>query len=252
LSKIITVANQKGGVGKTTVSMSLIGSLHQRGFRVLGVDLDPQGSLGFSAGLDIENTQTVYEVLKGETPIEDAIRHADMGDFLLSNILLSTAERELNGRDREFLLRKQLERVADDYDRVIIDTPPGLSILTTNAYGAADGLIIPSRTDILGVLAVSQIRETVKSVHASLNPRLKVYGILLNFYNARLTLSREVCELMEQLAKEMNTRVFQAKLRNSVAISEAPAHGESIDTYYRASNASQDFEAFVEELIKIM
>jgi len=232
--------------------MSLISSLHRRGFRVLGVDLDPQGSLGFSAGLDIENAQTVYDVLKGEVRIEDAILRADMGDFLLSNILLSTAERELNGKDREFLLRNELEKVADRYDRIVIDTPPGLSILTTNAYGAADGLVIPSRADILGVLAVSQIRETIKSVHSSLNPHLKVYGILLNFYNPRLTLSREVCELMDQLAMEMDTRVFEAKLRNSVGISEAPAHGESIDTYYRASAASRDFEGFVEELLKIM
>lgn len=252
MSKIITVANQKGGVGKTTVSMSLISSLHERGFRVLGVDMDPQGSMGFSAGLDIENSQTLYEVLKGETPIEDAIVHGDAGDFLLSNILLSTAERELNGRDREYLLRNELARVSDRYDRIVIDTPPGLSILTTNAYGAADGLVIPSRADILGVLAVSQIRETIKSVQSSLNPRLKVYGILLNFYNRRLTLSREVCEMMDQLAQEMDTRVFASKIRNSVGISEAPAHGESIHVYARAAAAAQDFEAFVDELLKVM
>ncbi len=252
MSKIITVANQKGGVGKTTVTTSLIGSLHQRGYRVLGVDLDPQGSLGFSAGLDIENAPTVYEVLKGDVPVQEAIVSADMGDFLLSNILLSTAERELNGRDREYLLRNELEQVSANYDFIIIDTPPGLSILTTNAYGAADGLIIPSRADILGVLAVSQIRETVKSVRASLNPNLKVLGILLNFFNRRLNLGREVSELMEQLAKEMDSRVFQSKIRTSVGVAEAPAHAESVATYSRAANARADFEAFTDELLKVL
>jgi len=222
------------------------------GYRVLGVDMDPQGSLGFSAGLDIENAQTVYEVLKGEVPIQDAIVHAGMGDFLLSNILLSAAEREFNDRNREYLLRGQLEKVAGVYDYIIIDTPPGLSILTTNAYGAADGLIIPSRADILGVLAVSQIRETVKSVHSSLNPDLQVLGILLNFYNHRQTLCREVNDMMQQLADEMGTTLFHTKIRNSVGVAEAPAHAQSIYSYPRATGASVDFRDFIDELLRIL
>lgn len=252
MSHTITIANQKGGVGKTTVSMSLISSLHRRGYRVLGVDLDPQGSLGFSAGLDIENNHTVYDVLRGDVPIEQAIVQADMGDFLLSNILLSTAEREFDGRDREYLLKGALSKVSQDYDFIVVDTPPGLSVLTTNAYAASNWVVIPTKPNILEVLAVSQIRDTIKEVQASLNPSLRVLGILINLYDKRLNLGKEVTELMESLAREMDTRVFQSKIRTAVGVAEAPAHGESILNYTRASSAGEDFSAFTEELLRVL
>jgi len=251
LGKIITVANQKGGVGKTTITLSLIGALNERGFRCLGVDMDPQGSLGFSAGLDIENNHTISEVLKGDIPVTDAILQSDEGDFLLSNILLSSLSEEVSGRrGREFLLKNALGQVAGDYDYIIIDTPPGLSILTTNAYAAADGLIIPTKANILEVLAVSQIRETVREVQASLNPNLKVLGILINMYDRRLNLSQEVGDLMSALAAEMHTRLFKSRIRVSVTVAEAPAHGESIMTYTRSMSVAQDFRIFTTELLK--
>lgn len=253
MSQIITVANQKGGIGKSTVSISLIGALYHRNFRVLGVDLDPQGSLGFSAGLDIENNHTIYDVMKGTVPIQDAIVHADgIGDFLLSNILLSTIGEELRVNDRKFVLRNELAKVSGQYDFIIIDTPPGLSFLTTNAYCASTGLIIPTKANILEVLAVSQIRETIRELHGSLNPSLKVLGIVINFYDSRLNLGKEVTELMESLAKEMDTRVFKTRIRNSVAIAEAPAHAESVITYSRAAGAKYDFEALTDEILKAL
>ena len=122
MKKIIAITNQKGGVGKTTTALSLIGALHLRKYKVLGVDLDPQGSLGFSAGLDIENCDTIYDVLKGRKAIDEVIVDTDIGDFLPSNILLSTAELEFNMPAREFLLRDQLVKIVDDYDFIIIDT----------------------------------------------------------------------------------------------------------------------------------
>ncbi len=252
MSKILTISNQKGGVGKTTVTLSLMGALSERGFSALGVDLDPQGSLGFSAGLDIENNQTVHEVLKGEIPIRDAIVPSSVGDFLLSNILLSSLGEEVTGHGREYLLKDSLAEVADDYDFIVIDTPPGLSILTTNAYAAADGLIIPTRPNILEVLAVSQIRETVREVQGSLNPGLRVLGILINMYERRLNLGKEVTDLMDQLAREMDTRVFKTRIRTAVAVAEAPAHGESVMTYPRALSVAQDFRKFTTELLKTL
>ena len=121
MEKFITVTNQKGGVGKTTTSLSLISALHMRGRRVLGVDLDPQGSLGFSAGLDIENSTTVYEVFKGSAPVEQAIVATDLGDILPSNILLSTAELEFNSPGREYMLKNELQKIAHLYDHIIIE-----------------------------------------------------------------------------------------------------------------------------------
>jgi len=252
LSKIIAIANQKGGVGKTTIALSLIGALGERGFRTLGVDLDPQGSLGFSAGLDIENNHTVSEVLKGDIPIRQAIVQSEVGDFLLSNILLSSLSEEVTGRGREFLLKNALAQVSADYDYIVLDTPPALSLLTTNAYAAADGIIIPTKANILEVLAVSQIRETIREVQDSLNPGLRVLGILINMYDRRTTLGREVSELMESLASEMGTKVFRTRIRASVSVAEAPAHGESIMTYTRSLGVAQDFRIFTTELLKIL
>jgi len=231
--------------------MSLIGALHHRNFRVLGVDMDPQGSLGFSAGLDIENNYTIYDVMKGAVPIQDAIVHSDdAGDFLISNILLSSVNEELRGNDRMYLLRNELAKISGQYDFIIIDTPPGLSVLTTNAYCAANGLIIPTRANILEVLAVSQIRDTIREIHQSLNPNLKVLGILINFYDKRLTLGKEVTDLMETLAREMNTKVFKTRIRSTVSIAEAPAHAESIITYARAGSARRDFLALTDEVLQ--
>ncbi len=252
MGTIITVANQKGGVGKTTVTMSLVSSLSRRGFRALGVDMDPQGSLGFSAGLDIENNHTIYEVLKGDLSVRDAVVHSEWGDFLLSNILLSSLGEEMNGTGRVYLLRDALQDVRDDYDFIIIDTPPGLSILTTNAYGASDGLIIPTKPNILEVLAVSQIRETVKEIHQTVNPDLKVLGILINFYDRRLNLGREVSDLMDTLAREMDTKVFRSKIRSTVGVAEAPAHSQSIFYYNRAVSAKVSFQSFTDELLRTL
>ena len=143
MSATIAITNQKGGVGKTTTAAALLCAFHQQGKRVLGVDLDPQGSLGFSLGLDIERCATIYDALKGQTPIEDVVVQTENGDVLPSNILLSAAELEFNRPGREFLLKNQLSKIADRYDYIIIDTPPALNVLTVNAYVCADALIIP-------------------------------------------------------------------------------------------------------------
>ena len=250
MKKIIAITNQKGGVGKTTTALSLLGALQQRGFRTLGVDLDPQGSLGFSTGLDIENAITIYDVIKGKHSIQEAIVKTDgLGDMLPSNILLSTAELEFNVPGREFLLRSHLEQIQDSYDYIIIDTPPALNVLTVNAYVAAEGLIIPMAPEILSLLGISQIRETVDTVRRYYNPNLEVLGILLNRYSLRLVLNREVEEMTRSIAKKLNTKVFHAKIRSSVAVAESPAHGESVMTYAPRSKPAMDFNALLNELM---
>lgn len=252
MGKIITIANQKGGVGKTTVSMALVSSLTRRGFRALGVDMDPQGSLGFHAGLDIDSDHTIYNVLKGEVPIRDTIAHSEWGDFILSNILLSSLSEEVHGSGRERLLSNAVGEIRDEYDFIVIDTPPGLNVLTTNAYLAANFLIIPTKPNILEVLAVAQLRDAVKEIQNTVNPDLKVLGILINFYNRRLNLGRDVMELMDSLAREMDAKVFKAKIYDSVGVAEAPAHAESIFTYKRAVDAKVSFNSFTNEFLQLI
>ena len=244
----ITVTNQKGGVGKTTTAAALLSCLSRRGARVLGVDLDPQGSLGFSMGLDIEHCATVYDVFRGALEPSAAIVKADVCDLIPSNILLSAAELEFNRPGREFLLRTALSKVQDAYDFIIIDTPPALNILTVNAYVATDSLIIPMAPEVLSLLGVSQIKETIDSVREYYNSRLRVMGILLTRFNPRLNLNREMLELSQQMAEQLDTRVFQTKIRNSVLVAAAPAHGISIVDYSPHSKPSQDYECLCDEL----
>ncbi len=246
---ITTITNQKGGVGKTTTAAALLSCLSQRGARVLGVDLDPQGSLGFSMGLDIEHCATIYDVFRGVAEPADVIRSTDVCDVLPSNILLSAAEMEFNKPGREFLLKAALSKVADNYDYILIDTPPALNILTVNAYVASDSLIIPMAPEVLSLLGVSQIKETIESVRSYYNSRLQVLGILLNRYNGRLNLSREMLELAQEIARQLNTRVFDSKIRSSVSVAEAPAHGQSINDYAPRSKPALDFAALCEEIV---
>jgi len=246
LTKIITVTNQKGGVGKTTTASALVSGLHERGARVLGIDLDPQGNLGFTLGLDIGQVNTVYDVLKGTLPIEQAIYRTEYGDILPSDIMLSTAEMEFNAPRREFMLENHLRAVRDNYDFIIIDTPPALNILTINAYVCSDALIVPMEAEILSLVGVTQLQETIQTVRSTFNPNLKVLGILLNKFTPRFILSREVLDLADEVARQLGTRVFRAKVRRSVHVATAPAHGQSVITYAPDCKPSLDFQRIID------
>ncbi|MEG0689251.1 MAG: ParA family protein [Hungatella sp.] len=248
MATIIALTNQKGGVGKTTTACALADGLAAKGKKVLGIDLDPQGNMGFSLGLDIENCHTLYDVFKKVVPARQAIQHTDCCDMISSDIMLSSVELEFNGAGREFLLRNAIADVAADYDYIVIDTPPSLNILTVNAYVVANHLIIPMSPEILSLLGVAQIKETVDNVRASFNPNLNVLGILLTKYNRRTLLAQEVSEMADNIAKQLNTVVFQRKIRTSVAAAEAPAHGESILTYAPKSNPAFDYSGLISEI----
>ncbi|MEF9941585.1 MAG: ParA family protein [Lachnospiraceae bacterium] len=248
MATIIGLTNQKGGVGKTTTSSTLAAGLSLHKNKVLGVDLDPQGNLGFSLGLDIENGNTIYEVLKGDIPIQDAIQKTKYCDVITSNILLSGAELEFSGAGRESLLKKALDPISINYDYIIIDTPPALNILTVNSYTAANHLIIPMVPEILSLLGVSQLKETIDSVRSTFNPDLNVLGILLTKFNGRTILAQEVKEMAENIAKQIGTVVFSTQIRTSVSVAEAPAHGESIFEYSPLCNPTKDYRRFVTEV----
>ena len=245
---IIAVTNQKGGVGKTTTCSALVSGLHLDGHKVLGIDLDPQGNLGFSLGIDIEQSLTIYDLLKGEAEPDDVIRKTKFGDILPSNILLSSAELEFNRSAREFMLRSAIEPVLDQYDYIIIDTPPTLNILTVNAYVTADSLIIPMIPEVLSLLGISQLKDTIEVVQRFFNPRLRVLGILLTKYNKQLNLVKEVEELTGAIAEQLGTSILNVKIRNNVAVAEAPAHGQSVLTYAPKSSAASDYNALIKEI----
>lgn len=245
---VITVTNQKGGVGKTTTAAALVCGLRQRGARVLGIDLDPQGNLGFTLGTDIDSKNTVFDVLKGTCPIESAIVSTEYGDILPSDIMLSAAEVEFTAPRREFMLDQHLSSIRSKYDFVIIDTPPALNILTVNAYVASDRLIVPMEAEVLSLVGVTQLQETIETVRASFNPDLKVLGILLNKYNSRLTLSREILDLAEEVAHALDSQVFETKIHRGVGVAMAPAHGQSVLTYQPKSKPALDFQAIIDQV----
>ena len=254
MKKVIAITNQKGGVGKTTTALSLLGALREKSkkYRLLGIDLDPQGSLAYSAGVDdLEHRSTFYDVLRGDVSMEEAIVETEMGDILPANIDLSMIEREFNETGRECLLRDKLRAVADNYDYIIIDTPPALNTLTLNAYVAAQGLIIPMVPEILSILGIAQIRDTIREVRERHNPDLEILGILLNRCNMRLLLNREVAEMSQDIARSLGTRVFKTQIHTSVSVAESPAHGESVITHAPSSKPARDFKALLNELMRL-
>ena len=220
------------------------------GYKVLAVDLDPQGNLSFSLGVEVEDNYTIYDVLKDNCDIEDAVIHGEHCDVVPSNILLSGLELEMTGVGREYVLREQLNYIKKNYDYIVLDTPPALSVLTINAYTAADELIIPMLCEILSLQGIAQLKQTIFAVKRYYNKSLCVRGILLNKYNGRYTLTKEVEDLAQMIAQQLDTTIFNTKISASIAIAEAPAHGESIITYSPRSKGAQEFKAFIKELIK--
>lgn len=248
MSIIITVSNQKGGVGKTTTSAALASGIAMTDRKVLGIDLDPQGNLGFCLGGGTESRYTVLDVLNGSVPVQEALVESDTCDLLVSDISLSSNGFENIPGRREYILKNAIAPVIDQYDYAIIDTPPALNLLTVNAYAASDHLIIPMASDILSLVGLAQLKETIESVRSTLNPDLNVLGILLNRFSWRTHLSRDVLDMANQLADQIDSKVFNTKIRSGVAIAEAPAHGESIFTYNLRSGAVLDYLEFIREI----
>ena len=185
---------------------------------------------------------------RGSCPIEKAIASTEYGDVLPSDIMLSAAEVEFTMPRREFILDQQLAAVRSQYDFIIIDTPPALNVLTVNAYVASDGLIVPMEAEVLSLVGITQLQETIETVRDSFNPHLKVLGILLNKFNPRLTLSREILDLAEEVASQLGTQVFESKIRRGVGVAMAPAHGQSVLTFQAKSKPAQDLQAMVAQV----
>lgn len=243
------VINQKGGVGKSTTAHALGCSLHRRGFRVLFVDLDSQGNLSFSLRANGQGPSAM-EVLAGDVQVQDAILQTEAGDLLPAGLGLALAEQQLSGVGSEFRLKETLELVENDYDYIVIDTPPALGTLTVNALAACSRAIIPVQADIYSFQGVSQLYKTLSAVKRYCNPSLQVAGILLTRYSPRAILSRDVADMLARTAKQIDTRLFKATIREAVSIKEAQANQVDVYTYSPKSKVSLDYEAFVDELLE--
>ncbi len=249
MAKTICITNQKGGVGKTTTTYALGLGLRKKGYKVLIVDLDPQGNLSFSVGAETEESITIYEVLKGEYNAEEAIQHTPIIDIIPSNIVLSGVDLEFTHTGREFLLREALSNVQNIYDYIIVDTPPSLNILTVNAFALSNKIIIPMIADIFSLQGIAQLYETIDRVKRYCNPSINIEGILLTRYNKRIILSSEIKGTAEMIAKELNTTVFNTHIRSSISIQEAQTKQENLYEYAQRNSAVMDYMQFVEELL---
>ncbi len=250
MTKVISVSNQKGGVGKTTTTGAVAAGFKLKGYKILCVDLDPQSNLSFSSGAETEDCPTIYEILKGEAKTSFSIQKMPSFDIISSNILLSGIELEFTQTGREYLLKEALNTVKDKYDYIFIDTPPALSILTVNAFTASDYIIIPMLADIFSLQGIAQLSETIDRVRKYCNPNVKVEGIVLTKYNKRTVLSREIKGTAELIAEQLNTSIFNSTIRSSVAIMEAQTNQQDIFSYAPKNAAAQDYSELVEELIE--
>lgn len=250
MCKIISVITQKGGVGKTTTVNALAAALRKNGFRVLTVDMDPQSNLSFSTGADTENSPTVYQALRGDIATHYTIQRCPVADVIPSNILLSSIELEFTGINREFLLRNALRDIEILYDYILIDSPPGLGILTVNALAACEYVILPMLPDVFSLQGVSLISETIEHIRRSCNKNIKVAGILVNRYSSRSKLHREVYGTAQMIARDLGIPVFKSIIRHCNAISEAQSLQCDIMDYAKRSSAAKDFLSLADELVE--
>lgn len=250
MCKVLSISNQKGGVGKTTTTGALSAALTKKGYRVLAIDLDPQGNLTFSIKGDSELSASIYDVLKGEVRPQHAIQRLECCDLIASSILLSGTELDFTETGREFLLRDAIEPLKVYYDFIIIDTPPNLGILTINAFSASDYIVVPVLSDIFSLQGLAQLHESVSHIKNYCNAKLAFAGILLTRFNDRTVLGREILGTARMIAKSLDIPLFETKIRTSVTVSEAQSAQVSLLKYSRNSPVAKDYMAFADELIE--
>ena len=251
MAKIFCVANQKGGVGKTTTAVNLAASLAALDQRVLLIDLDPQGNATMGSGIDKAACEhTIYEVLVDGVTLRDARKRPEAVDYdvLPANRELAGAEVELVGvENREHVLRGALAEVIEDYDFVLIDCPPALSLLTLNGLSSADGLINPMQCEYFALEGLSDLVNTIKQVHANLNRDLKVIGLLRVMFDPRITLQQQVSD---QLKEHFGGKVFDAVIPRNVRLAEAPSYGLPGVVFDKSSRGAQAYIQFGTEMME--
>lgn len=248
MGKIIAVVNQKGGVGKTTTVVNLAAALVEKKYKILIVDIDPQGNATSGFGV-LKSQKTVYDILVEQDNIEDVIVKAENEeiDIVPANVNLAGAEVELvNKKQREFILKNQLSRVIDNYDFIFIDCPPAVNVLTINALTAADSVLIPMQCEYYALEGLSQLVQTIGLVKKNTNPKLVLEGILFTMYDNRTRLSAQV---VKEVEAHFSSTVYSTKITRSVRLSEAPSFGMSCLCYDAKAKGSDQYRMLAKEFI---
>lgn len=250
MGKIIAVANQKGGVGKTTTAITLSAILAKKGKKVMLIDADPQGNATSGVGIEKEMEKSVYELLVEDTKIEEVLQNSKIKNLKVcpSNINLAGAEVELvSMMSREQRLKEKLEEIKNDFDYIIIDCPPSLGLITLNAFTAANSVLIPIQCEYYALEGLGQLINTINLVKKHLNKNLEIEGALLTMYDIRTNLSNQV---VKEVKKYFGDKVYKTVIPRNVKLSEAPSYGMPITVYDPKSKGAKNYEKFAKELIK--
>lgn len=250
LGKIISVANQKGGVGKTTTSITLSSMLAQKNKKVLLIDADPQGNATSGLGIEKNNDKSVYDLLVEETTVNEIVKQTSVKNLKVcpSNINLAGAEVELvSMMSREQRLKERIEEVKEEYDYIIIDCPPSLGLITLNAFTASNSVLIPIQCEYYALEGLGQLINTINLVKKHLNKSLEVEGALLTMYDIRTNLSNQV---VNEVKKYFGGKVYKTVIPRNVKLSEAPSYGMPITIYDSKSKGAKSYDKFVKEFLK--
>ena len=250
MGRIIAIANQKGGVGKTTTSINLSSCLAEKGKKVLAIDLDPQGNMTSGLGVDkdvVDNT--VYELILGECSIKESISKTVVENLTIipSNVNLAGAEIELLGiNDKEYILKTAVDYIKDDYDFIIIDCPPSLNMLTVNAMTTADTVLVPIQCEYYALEGLSQLIHTINLVQERLNPKLQIEGVVFTMYDVRTNLSNQVVDTVKE---NLDTKIYSTMIPRNIRLAEAPSYGMPINMYDSKSAGAESYSSLAKEII---
>lgn len=251
MGRIIAIANQKGGVGKTTTAINLSACLAEKGKKVLAIDMDPQGNMTSGLGVDKDSIEkTVYDLIIGEVQIEEIICKEVLEnlDVLPTNIDLSAAEIELIGiENKEYIIKNEVEKVKENYDFIIIDCPPSLSMLTINAMTTADSVLVPIQCEYYALEGLSQLIHTIELVKERLNSNLEIEGVVFTMYDARTNLSLQV---VENVKDNLNQNIYKTIIPRNIRLAEAPSYGMPINQYDPKSSGAESYRLLADEVIE--
>lgn len=251
MGRIIAIANQKGGVGKTTTAINLSACIAEAGKKVLTIDLDPQGNTTSGLGLEKENIEnTVYELMIGQCTVRESLSRTNIDNLSLiaSDINLAGAEIELIGiNEKEYILKNEIDYIREDYDYIIIDCPPSLNMLTINAMTTANTVLVPIQCEYYALEGLSQLVHTINLVQQRLNPDLEMEGVVFTMYDARTNLSLQV---VDNVKKNLSTNIYKTIIPRNIRLAEAPSYGMPINLYDSKSAGAESYRLLAKEVIE--